>query len=228
MALPDAAHPTRRHLQPAQDEFLGHPHQAVAGMGERVVEHRRLDLGRHPVGVRAARAGQAVDQPVGAIGLEVAPDLVELLAAVAHHLAGPADVAEFLGEFEQAQLAPCYLLFRGHVALRVGGRCCSQHHQTPPEGGMTTPDPHAGQAWPDVRRLPSQHKPGQGQVTTQEADCFMIVATSQTAGFVPARTNTGIISTTENAHVFSNSKQSYSALSSAAHANCFPYCYCML
>ncbi len=22
---------------------------------------------------------------------------------------------------------------------------------------MATPDPHAGQAWPDVRRLPSQH-----------------------------------------------------------------------
>jgi hypothetical protein len=70
--------------------------------------------------MRIARAGQPVDQTVRAVGLEVAPDLVELLAAVADHLAGLRDVAEVGRQFEQAELAPCYLLFRGHVALRRG------------------------------------------------------------------------------------------------------------
>jgi len=90
-------------------------------MGERVVEDRRLDLGRHPVGVRAAGAGQTIEQPVGAEGLEVPADLVELLARVAHHPTGSADVAELGRELEQAALAPCYLLCRGHVDLRSGG-----------------------------------------------------------------------------------------------------------
>jgi hypothetical protein len=120
VALPDAAHAAGRDLQAAQHELLRNPQRAVAGMGERVVEHRLLDLGNHPVGVRRAGAGQAVEQAVGAVGLEVAPNLIELLARVAHHAASFADVAELGGELEQAALAACYLLLRGHVALQAG------------------------------------------------------------------------------------------------------------
>lgn len=79
VALPDAADAAGRHLQPAQDELLGDPQRAMAGMGKGVVEHRLLDLRWDPVRVRPARAGQPVDKPVGAVGLEVAADLVELL-----------------------------------------------------------------------------------------------------------------------------------------------------
>ena len=65
-------------------------------MDEGVVEDRLLDLGRDPVGVRPLGAGQAVDQPF----LEVASNLVELLAGIAHHLAGAADIGEVGGEFQ--------------------------------------------------------------------------------------------------------------------------------
>jgi hypothetical protein len=121
LALPDAAHAAGRHRDAAQHELLGDPERAVAGMGQRMIEDRLLDLGADPVRVRGAGADQAVEQPVGAIGLEVPADLVELLARIAHHPAGLADVAELGGELEQAALAPCYLLFRGHVDLRFGG-----------------------------------------------------------------------------------------------------------
>ena len=121
VTLPDAADAAGGDLDAAQHQLLSDPQRAMAGMGERVVEDRLLDLGRHPVGVRAAGAGQPVEQPLGAVGLEVPADLVELLARIAHHPAGFADVAELGRELEQAALAPCYLLFRGHVDLRFGG-----------------------------------------------------------------------------------------------------------
>jgi hypothetical protein len=90
----------------------------MTGMGQAVIEDRLLDVLGHPVGMRRAGAGDLVEQPLGAIGLEVAADLIELLAAVAHHPAGLADIAELGGQFEQTELAPCYLLLRGHVVLR--------------------------------------------------------------------------------------------------------------
>lgn len=95
VALPDPAHAARRDLEAPKPQFLLDAQRAVAGMRQRMVEHGLLDLGRHPVGMRSPGAGQPVDQPLGAIGLEVATDLVELLARVAHHLAGLRDVGEF-------------------------------------------------------------------------------------------------------------------------------------
>ena len=128
MALPDPAHAAGGDLDAAQHELLGDPHRAVAGVGEGMIEDRRLDLGSHPVGVRPLGTGQAVEQPLGAIGLKVAPDLIELLPAIADHPARLADVAEIARQLQQAQLAACYLLVCGHVVLRsrLGG--CSQHH----------------------------------------------------------------------------------------------------
>jgi hypothetical protein len=41
---------------------------------------------------RASPGRQAIDQPLGAIGLEVPADLVELLAGISHHPAGLADI----------------------------------------------------------------------------------------------------------------------------------------
>lgn len=120
VALPHPAHTARGHLDAAQHQLLCHPHRAVAGMCQGVLQDRLLDRFGHAVGVRVARPGQPIDQPVRAVGLEVAADLVELLAAVADHLAGLGHVAEVGRQLEQAELAPCYLLFRGHVALRRG------------------------------------------------------------------------------------------------------------
>ena len=128
MALPDPAHAAGGDLDAAQHELLGDPHRAVAGVGEGMIEDRRLDLCRHPVGVRPLDAGQTVEQPIGPVGLKVAPDLIEWLPTVAHHPARLADVAEIAGELQPAQLAPCYLLVCGYVVLRSRLECCSQHH----------------------------------------------------------------------------------------------------
>src|SRR6185503_12716038 len=49
---------------------------------------------------------------------------IEAVAAVAHHLAGLADVAELLGQFQQPDLHSDDLLFLGHIVISV-----------PPEGG---------------------------------------------------------------------------------------------
>ena len=46
-----------------------------------MVENGGLDLVCHPVGMRASGSRQPVDEAIGAIGMEVAPDLVELLTS---------------------------------------------------------------------------------------------------------------------------------------------------
>ncbi len=98
VAAPDAAHAAGRHLEALENQLLGHPERPVGGVIERVGEDRLLDLLRHPVGVRPPGARQPVDQPLGAVGLVVAPDLVELLPGVAHEAAGPGHVVEVLGQ----------------------------------------------------------------------------------------------------------------------------------
>lgn len=66
---------------------------AVGRMLEAVVENGLFDLGSNPVGMWSRAAGQLIEQTDAAIGPVVAADLVKLLPAVAHHLAGFADVA---------------------------------------------------------------------------------------------------------------------------------------
>jgi hypothetical protein len=105
VAAPHAAHPARRHLNAGQRQFVGDPQGAVAGMGQAMVEDRLLDVLADPIGVRVAGTGDPVEQAIGTVGLEVAPDLIELLAAVADDAAGPADVAELAGQLEQSELA---------------------------------------------------------------------------------------------------------------------------
>jgi hypothetical protein len=119
MALPDAAHAAGGDLE-AQHQLLGDAHWAMAGMRQGMLQDRLLDRFRHAVGKRVAWAWQPIDQAVGTVCLEVAADLVELLAAVADHLAGLGYVAEVGRQLEQAELAPCYLLLRGNAALRTG------------------------------------------------------------------------------------------------------------
>lgn len=49
-------------------------------MFQGVIEDCLLDVLGHPVRMRSTGAGQTVDQALGAMSLEVAPDLIELLA----------------------------------------------------------------------------------------------------------------------------------------------------
>lgn len=82
-------------------------------MGERVVEALDEPIGlgpadrggpvldllerlAQPVRVRPLQPRKAVDQPLVGVGLEVPSDLVELLPALAHDLAGSGHVGELL------------------------------------------------------------------------------------------------------------------------------------
>ena len=65
---------------------------------QRVGQDGFLDGRGHSVRVRPLRPRQPIDESVGAVQLKAPPDLVELLAAVAHDPARLRDVAEFLGE----------------------------------------------------------------------------------------------------------------------------------
>ena len=118
---------------------MGDSHRAVRRVLQGMVEDRLLDLGRQAVRMRPLRAFDLVEQALGAEGLVVAADLVELLPAVADQLAGFADIAGSsaprlnLRQLEQAELAPCYPLSRGHAAFLAGVGDVWRHHATPQE-----------------------------------------------------------------------------------------------
>ena len=94
MALHTPRTPLERDLDAAQGQLLGDPQGAMAGVGQAWSRIACSISSPTRLGCGGAGAGDPVEQPVGAIGLEVAPDLVELLAAVAHQPAGLADIAE--------------------------------------------------------------------------------------------------------------------------------------
>jgi hypothetical protein len=60
--------------------------------------------------------------------LEVAADLVELLAGITHRLAGLRKVVEIFGEFEQRELGSCYLVGCGHVGFSDANQMIGWHH----------------------------------------------------------------------------------------------------
>ena len=98
VADPHAPHPARTDLEPSEHQLVGQLLGAVGGMLERMGRDRLLDRGRDAVGVWSLGSRQPVEQPLGAVHLEVAADLVEVLPAVAHDPARLRDVAEFLSE----------------------------------------------------------------------------------------------------------------------------------
>ena len=95
---PHAPHPARTDLEPREHQLVGHSLVPLGRMLERMGPDRLLDQGRDAVGVRSLRSRQPVEQPLGAVHLEVAADLVEVLPAVAQDPARLRDVAEFLGD----------------------------------------------------------------------------------------------------------------------------------
>jgi hypothetical protein len=74
-------------------------------LGHYIIEDRGFDLGGDTVGMRPSGPASFVHESGDAADLERAPDLVEGVAVIAHELAGLGDIAEFIGESEQRQLA---------------------------------------------------------------------------------------------------------------------------
>lgn len=131
--LPDPAHHAEETRMPCSigscDTRIG-PRQGCVSAWPRMAG---LDRPWQPI--EPTRPGRPVDQPGRSVSMEVAADLVELLAAVADQLASFRHIADVGGEFKQTELAACHLLFHGYVALH---QCCLQHHPSPAQGGMAT------------------------------------------------------------------------------------------
>ena len=83
---------------PCQSQFLGDPQRAMSWSGEGVIEDGLFNLRSDRIGMSPFTPGQFVEQSLGAIGLVVTANFVELLTAVADELAGFADIIELFGE----------------------------------------------------------------------------------------------------------------------------------
>jgi hypothetical protein len=101
-------------------------------------QHSLLDLRRDPVGARPLRTGQAVDQPFGAVGLEVAADFVELLAGIPRHFAGAAHVGKLRSQLQPPAARACGVLSCPWRSFRLGSMLSQQRHQNPLESGSAT------------------------------------------------------------------------------------------
>ncbi len=98
MPLPHATHTARTDIDALRSQFLRDPQRAMNWSGEGVIEDGLFNLGRNPVGMSPFTARQFVKQALGAIGLVITANFVELLTTVADELAGFADVIELFGE----------------------------------------------------------------------------------------------------------------------------------
>ncbi len=98
VTLPHATHTARTAIDALQSQFLRDPQQALSWSGEGVIEDGLFNLGRNPIGMSPFTARQFVEQALGAIGLVITANFLELLAAVTNELAGFTDVIELFGE----------------------------------------------------------------------------------------------------------------------------------
>ena len=99
--MPHATHAARIDIDTLQGQFLCDPQWAMGRPGEGVIEDGLLNLGSDPVGpvgMSPFTTGQFDEQSLGAIGLVITANFVELLTAVADELAGFADIIELFGE----------------------------------------------------------------------------------------------------------------------------------
>jgi len=96
---------------------LGHAEAAMGRELQAMSEDSFLDLVGDAVRVRPLGSRESVEQAFSSAGLVVAMDLIELLAGVAHDLAGFAAVAQLGGKLQQAELATCYFGRGSHLSF---------------------------------------------------------------------------------------------------------------
>ena len=133
VAQPDRAHPEGRDATSLLGQFVGDPRLAPGRLVDRHGHHRRLDLGRDPVLQDRLAPRHLLQRQFAAFVVEIL-EPVEAVAAIAHDLAGLADVAELLGQFEQARLGADDFLILGHVGVswsRRGGGCATPTSSAP-------------------------------------------------------------------------------------------------
>src|SRR5512133_1153977 len=117
VAQPHTAHASRRDREPALPQFVGNAHLTEGRLLDRQRYDGILDLLRHAVLQHRLLAADLLQSQFAALVVELL-EPVEAVAAVAHHFAGLADIAELLGELQQANLGADNLLFSRHGVLQ--------------------------------------------------------------------------------------------------------------
>ena len=80
---------------------------------DRKLNHRRLNLGRHPVLQQRLAPADLLQRQLAALLVQLL-EAVEAVARVAQHLAGLAHIAELLGQLQQPDLPSNDFLVLGH------------------------------------------------------------------------------------------------------------------
>ena len=117
VAQPHAAHAGGGDRHPSLLELVGDANLAESGLFNGQRNDGILDLLRHPVLQYRLLAADLLQRQLAAFVVELL-EPVEAVAAVAHHLAGLADVAQLLGKLQQSNLGADDLLLSGHGVLQ--------------------------------------------------------------------------------------------------------------
>src|SRR5437762_8493226 len=123
MALPHATHTGGGKRQPTPLQRLRYPHLAPGRLLDCHLDRRLFDVRRRPVLQDRLAAADLLQRQLAAFVVQLL-EPIKAVAAVPHHLAGLADIAELLGQFQEPDLRSDDLLFLGHIVISV-----------PPEGG---------------------------------------------------------------------------------------------
>src|SRR5918993_2599901 len=113
MAEPHAAHAGGGDRKPTLSEFIGDADLTKGRLLDRKRNDGGFDLLRHTVLQHRLLASDLLQRQLAAFVIEFL-EAVEAIAAVTHHLAGLADIAELLGKLEQPNLCSDDLLFGRH------------------------------------------------------------------------------------------------------------------
>ena len=99
MTQPHATHPGRRDHKPTLAQFVGDTQLTKRWLLERELNNGLLDLLGHPILQHRLLAADLLQRQLPATVVELL-EVVKAVAAVAHHLASLADIAELFGEFQ--------------------------------------------------------------------------------------------------------------------------------
>src|SRR5439155_4440404 len=140
---PHAAHAGGRNRQAAPLQRLRYAHLTPGGLIDRQSDHRLFDLNRRAVLQHRLTAADLLQCQLAAFIVELL-EAIEAVAAVPHHLASLADIAELLGELQQSDLRPNDLLLLCHFVISVPPKGGSRsqlrvRNRAPPSGSFRKP-----------------------------------------------------------------------------------------
>src|SRR5262249_54819508 len=117
VALPHATYPSGGDRHPPLLELVGNADLAESRLIDRQRNDRFLDLVSDAVLEHRLAPRDLLQRQLSAFVVKLL-EAIEAVAAVAHHLAGLADVAELLGELQQPDFGADDLLFARHGVLQ--------------------------------------------------------------------------------------------------------------